>query len=67
MLVCYSHTPVEAPWIPPVKGSSDLTMIDDYFLQEIAEDSQGQSSVLDNDIDMFEGFTYEANGVLSTV
>jgi serine/threonine protein kinase len=62
---------VEPPWKPPVKGASDTGMIDNYFLQELAADTPSKKSTLsqfnDEDVDMFDGFTYEANGVLNTV
>jgi len=63
---------IESPWKPPVKSQSDLVMIDDYFLNEdVNGESQGKKPALNtftsDDVDMFDGFTYEAGGVLQTV
>jgi len=63
---------IEAPWKPPVKSQADLVMIDDYFLNEdVNGESQGKKAPLNaftsDDVDMFDGFTYEAGGVLQTV
>jgi len=56
-------------YIPPVKDSMCVGQIDEYFLQEVPEDSLIKKKVLTNaankDTDkLFEGFTYAPTGVL---
>jgi len=55
-------------YIPPVKDNMCVGQIDEYFLQEVPEDSIIKKKVLTNavkDTDkLFEGFTYAPNGVL---
>jgi len=58
-------------YIPPVKDNLCTGQIDDYFLQEVAEDSIVKKKVLstasnkDKESELFEGFTYQDPGVLS--
>jgi len=54
-------------YIPPVKDASCVGQIDEYFLQEVAEDSIVKKRVLtssSNNAELFEGFTYQDPGVL---
>jgi hypothetical protein len=51
-----------------VKNALDTGQIDEYFLQEVAEDSIVKKKVLtgvsNKDADIFDGFTYDQGGVL---
>jgi len=57
---------IEPEWKPPVKSNLDTGQIDDYFLQEAAEDSIVKKKVLkgvaDKDADVFNGFTFNPEG-----
>jgi len=59
---------IEPEWKPPVKNALDTGQIDEYFLQEVAEDSIVKRKVLgpgvDKDAHIFDGFTYNEKGVL---
>eukprot|EP01127_Copromyxa_protea_P000250 TRINITY_DN10216_c0_g1_i1.p1 TRINITY_DN10216_c0_g1~~TRINITY_DN10216_c0_g1_i1.p1 ORF type:complete len:417 (-),score=90.17 TRINITY_DN10216_c0_g1_i1:33-1283(-) len=59
---------IEPEWKPPVKSALDTGQIDEYFLQEVAEDSIVKKKVLtgvsNKDADIFDGFTFDQGGVL---
>jgi len=57
---------IQPEWTPPVKSALDTGQIDEYFLQEAAEDSIVKKKVLkgvsDKDADVFDGFTFDSKG-----
>ena len=54
---------VEPEWKPPVTDAFSVEQIDDYFLQEVAEDSIVKKKVqVAGGADAFEGFTFDERG-----
>jgi len=49
---------IEPEWKPPVKDAMSVEQIDDYFLQEVAEDSIVKKKVQVSN-DAFSGFTFD--------
>lgn len=54
---------IEPEWKPPVTDAFSVEQIDDYFLQEVAEDSIVKKKVqVAGGNDAFEGFTFDERG-----
>jgi len=51
---------IEPPYLPPVKGSADTSMIDPTFLEEDVDLEEQEATNVD-----FEGFTYQPESALS--
>jgi hypothetical protein len=62
-----SHAVVEPEWKPPVSDAFSVEQIDDYFLQEVAEDSIVKKKVqVTGGQDAFDGFTFDERARVPT-